>query len=65
MAPRCLRLQHDRGREIPSDMGNQKAIEPDRIVYEIPGMEFVHVKRNLTYRSVDGLELKLDAHYPG
>jgi len=35
-----------------------------RIVYQIPGMERVPVRRDLTYKTVEDVELKMDVYYP-
>jgi acetyl esterase/lipase len=41
-----------------------KEIAPPRIVYAVPGMEQVRVRKDLTYRRVAGVELKMDAYAP-
>ena len=35
-----------------------------RVVYTIPNMEQVTVKKNITYKTVDGLDLQMDMYYP-
>jgi len=35
-----------------------------RIVYKIPNMEQVKVHKNITYKTVDGTDLKMDLYYP-
>ena len=39
-------------------------IIPKRVVYALPGMEQSEVRRNIVYKSVDGLDLQLDAYSP-
>jgi acetyl esterase/lipase len=34
------------------------------VVYAIPGMESASVRKNITYKRVDGDELKMDVYYP-
>lgn len=41
-----------------------KDIAPPRIVYSVPGMERVKARKNLTYRSVAGDDLKADVYSP-
>src|SRR2546421_5466561 len=35
-----------------------------RIVYEMPGMQAAIVQKDITYKTVDGQELRLDVYYP-
>jgi acetyl esterase/lipase len=35
-----------------------------RIVYTIPNMEQIQVQKNITYKTVDGTDLKMDVYYP-
>ena len=35
-----------------------------RLVYQIPGMEQVPVRKDITFKTVDGLALKMDVYYP-
>lgn len=35
-----------------------------RVVHQLPGMEMLRVRRDLTYRSTSGAELLLDVYYP-
>ncbi len=35
-----------------------------RVVYTIPDMEQIQVHKNITYKTVDGTDLKMDAYYP-
>jgi acetyl esterase/lipase len=35
-----------------------------RVVYSIPTMEQVTVKKNITYKTVDGLDRQMDVYYP-
>ena len=35
-----------------------------RVVYTIPNMEQIHVQKNITYKTVDGTDLKMDVYYP-
>ena len=41
-----------------------KEYAPKRIVYSIPGMERINVRKNLTYKRVDGTELRADVYLP-
>ena len=41
-----------------------KELTPKRIVYVVPGMERVKVRKNLTYKPVAGAELKMDVYSP-
>lgn len=41
-----------------------KALAPRRIVYALPGMERVRVRKNLTYKRVAGSELRADVYSP-
>lgn len=34
------------------------------VVYQLPGMDKVIVKKDLTYKTVDGVALKMDVYYP-
>ncbi|GCE29079.1 hypothetical protein KDA_45630 [Dictyobacter alpinus] len=40
------------------EMGQQ------RVVYTLPGMDAVTVRKDLTYKALDGVELKMDLYYP-
>lgn len=35
-----------------------------RAVYTLPGMEAVNVRKDLSYKTIDGTDLKLDIYYP-
>src|SRR5947209_5739400 len=35
-----------------------------RVVYTIPDMEQVKVQKNITYKTADGTDLKMDVYYP-
>jgi len=35
-----------------------------RAVYEMPGMDAVHVRKDLTYKHVDSLDLRMDVYAP-
>jgi acetyl esterase/lipase len=35
-----------------------------RAVYTLPGMENVHTRKDITYKTVDGTDLKMDIYYP-
>ncbi|HLZ58511.1 MAG TPA: alpha/beta hydrolase [Ktedonosporobacter sp.] len=35
-----------------------------RVVYAVPGMEQVRVRKDLTYKTIDETELKMDVYYP-
>ena len=35
-----------------------------RVVYTLPGMEQIQVHKNITYKTVDGTDLKMDVYYP-
>ncbi len=41
-----------------------KELIQKRVVYSIPGMERARVRKDLTYKTVDGNPLKLDLYYP-
>ena len=42
----------------------QGDFRPKPVVYAIPGMEEAIVQKDITYKTVDGNELKLDVYYP-
>ncbi|GAC1625474.1 MAG: hypothetical protein NVS4B7_15850 [Ktedonobacteraceae bacterium] len=46
-------------------MAEQNENVPKTIVYTIPNMEQVNVRKDITYKAVDGGELKMDVYYPG
>lgn len=41
-----------------------KELAPKRIVYSVPGMARVRVRKNLTYKRAAGVELKMDVYTP-
>ena len=41
-----------------------REIAKKRVVYQLPGMEVLRVRRDLAYRSTSGAELLLDVYYP-
>lgn len=41
-----------------------KEIAPNRVVYAVPGMKQVKVRKNVTYKHVPGAELKMDIYSP-
>jgi len=45
-------------------MSEEAAIHERPVVYQVPGMDQVEVQRDLTYRTVEGAELKLDVYSP-
>lgn len=45
-------------------MNKEIPIHERRLVYQIPGMDKVEVQRDLTYKNVEGTELKLDIYTP-
>lgn len=45
-------------------MSNDVPLHERRVVYKIPGMNNVRVKRDLAYKSVDGTQLKMDVYIP-
>jgi dipeptidyl aminopeptidase/acylaminoacyl peptidase len=40
------------------------ASQAERVVYTLPGMKQVHAHKNIVYKTVEDLELKLDVYYP-
>jgi acetyl esterase/lipase len=48
----------------PEDPDWVKEIAPKRIVYAVPGMARVRVRKNLTYKRIAGAELKMDVYTP-
>jgi len=45
-------------------MANEQPIHMRRVVYHVPGMEKVNIIRNLIYKTVDKIELKMDVYKP-
>ena len=45
-------------------MADPNEIGKARVVYKIPNMERANIRKDLTYKSVDGNELKMDIYYP-
>lgn len=45
-------------------MRDLKQINQMRVLYTLPGMEQVPVRRGIVYKTVDGEDLKLDIYYP-
>lgn len=45
-------------------MINWDELRSRRVAYHIPGMDRVNVTTNLTYKSVDGIQLTLDVYHP-
>ncbi len=45
-------------------MRDSKQIEQMRIVYQLPRMEEVTVRKDIVYKTVDGEDLMLDVYYP-
>src|ERR671939_1374033 len=54
-------LQQSGGVEDPDWV---KELAPKRIVYVVPGMERVKVRKDLTYKHSSGAELKMDVYSP-
>jgi hypothetical protein len=50
--------------EQPDREATLREIAKKRVVYQLPGMEALRVRRDLTYRSTSGTELRLDIYYP-
>jgi hypothetical protein len=41
-----------------------REIAKKKVVHQLPGMEALPVRRDLTYRSTSGSQLPLDIYYP-
>ncbi|GCE25021.1 hypothetical protein KDA_05050 [Dictyobacter alpinus] len=48
----------------PTEEQEIETRQPRPVVYTIPGMEQAKVQANLTYKTVEDIELKLDIYYP-
>jgi hypothetical protein len=46
--------------DIAQDPDWVRELAPKRIVYSVPGMRRVRVRRDLTYKRAGGTELKMD-----
>lgn len=46
-------------------MSDRQQINQLPVLYTLPGMEEVSVERGMTYKTVDGEDLKVDVYYPG
>jgi acetyl esterase/lipase len=45
-------------------MRNLKEIDRMRVVYQLPGMKQVQVRKDIVYKTVNGEDLKMDVYYP-
>lgn len=45
-------------------MAEQEENAPKSVVYKLPNMEQVSVRKDITYKTVDDIELKMDIYYP-
>ncbi len=50
--------------EEQENPAEQEDFRPRRIVYTVPNMEEITVRKDITYRTVDENELKMDVYYP-
>src|ERR1043166_8615692 len=46
-------------------MPDREQINQMPVLYTLPGMEEVSVRRDMTYKTVEGEALKVDVYYPG
>jgi acetyl esterase/lipase len=61
---KCVTRSWEKPMEEQENSAEQEDFRPRRIVYAVPNMEEVTVRKDITYRTADENELKMDVYYP-
>src|SRR6266566_9422494 len=61
---KCATRSWEKPMEEQENPAEQEDFRPRRIVYTVPNMEEITVRKDITYRTVDENELKMDVYYP-
>lgn len=61
---KCVVLLHQKHERIKKFMRDFDEINKMRVVYRLPHMEQVPVRKDITYKTIDGEALKMDVYYP-